>query len=348
VSYLAAEPPWFAFVVHPRDLADFLTMPGGSLLRRYSDDDEDYVRKASTGPPVVLDDVTFSGASIRGELIGVPKLPEAIATPDGSRAVAAAVDLAIERGARVIGLGALTAPATAGGRSLLKRLPPGVTLTNGNGLTAAVVRRNVLEAAGALGTAARVALLGATGSVGDALARLLVDDGFEPLLVGPAEDRVRRQFEDVLDRVEVGAGLACLGDADVVVALTSAPDALLTPAAVAPGACVVDVAQPRNVPEAGREAFEASGVRVVRGGSVRIPGYSCGRDFALASARDSFACLAETYLLAREGLREHSVGRPAPAWARRIERIAERHGVVPCPLGLEARRELPQLQPTEV
>jgi len=63
---------------------------------------------------------------------------------------------------------AFTAPATAGGRRLLRYLPRGVTLTNANAYTAAVVRRNVEEAAaaGGLGPRARVALVGCTGSVG--------------------------------------------------------------------------------------------------------------------------------------------------------------------------------------
>jgi hypothetical protein len=46
----------------------------------------------------------------------------------------------------------------------------------------------------------------------------------------------------------------------------------------------------------------------------------------------TFACLAETYLMAREGMREHSVGAPAPEFALRLEQVAARHGVRPARL----------------
>ena len=69
---------------------------------------------------------------------------------------------------------------------------------------------------------------------------------------------------------------------------------------------------------------------MVRGGRVRIPGYHSTYDFGLEDSADTFACLAETYLFAREGIWEHSVGAPQPEFARRLERAASRHGVQPC------------------
>jgi hypothetical protein len=95
------------------------------------------------------------------------------------------------------------------------------------------------------------------------------------------------------------------------------------------GTVVVDVAHPLNVPPAEYPRFRARGCDVVPGGLVRIPRYSCGHEFYLPDPRDTFACLAETYLFAREGIREHSVGQPTEATAARLERAARRHGVRP-------------------
>jgi hypothetical protein len=67
---------------------------------------------------------------------------------------------------------------------------------------------------------------------------------------------------------------------------------------------------------------------------VRIPRYACSQEFFLPDPRDTFACLAETYLFAREGLREHSVGTPSIELAHRLERAARKHGVTPRPLGV--------------
>jgi len=335
MSFVSGNPPWFAFIVHPRDLPELIAMPGASLVYDHSADDADFIAKALGNPPVVLADVVFSGSAVRGELIGIGRLPEAMLTTDAHRAVAAAVDLAVERGAQVVGLGALTAPATAGGTALLKRLPAGITLTNGNALTAAVVRRNVQEAITKLGRERRprVALLGATGSVGIALSRLLADEGLELTLIGASMGRIERTLGDLLAAGHTGAaGLDALADADVGVILTNASDARVAPDTVAPGTILIDVAQPPNVADEDLPAFAAAGVEVAPGGVVRIPGYSCRQDFGLPSPQDTFACLAETYVLAREGLREGSTGTPAPGYVELIERAAGRQGVTTLPL----------------
>ncbi len=330
------QPPWFAFLVHPRDLSEFLTMPGGSLLRKYSDSDEEYVRKATSNPPVVCDDVVFMGSAVRGEIVGVPRLPDSILTPDGNRAVVDAVKLGVQRGAHVIGLGALTAPATAGGRALLRHIPAHVTITNGNGLTAAIAHRNVLEAVDALDTTGNVsvAVLGATGSVGYAVSHLLAEEGFELTLVGPTRERVERLLGDLLDHAVAGAGLAATADADIILVLTNDASATIAPQIPREGAIVIDVAQPYNIEDDAIQGFAERGVAVVRGGTVEIPGFSCARDLRLKSKRHSFACLAETYLLACEGIREHSVGRPSAGYARRMAELAASRGVLACPLEL--------------
>jgi predicted amino acid dehydrogenase len=331
---LGANPPWFAFIVHPRNLSELIAMPGASLVYDHSDGDADFIAKAMHNPPVALADVVFTGSAVRGELIGIGRLPEAMLTTDAHRAVAAAVDLAIERGARVIGLGALTAPATAGGRALLKRLPAGVTLTNGNALTAAVVRRNVREAIARLGSSRpRVALLGATGSVGIALSRLLAEEGLNLTLIGASMGRIERTLGDLLAAGHTGTvGLDALYSADIGVLLTNASAARVAPEMVAPGTILIDVAQPPNAADEDLAAFVAAGVEVVPGGVVRIPGYCCRQDFGLPSPQDTFACLAETYVLAREGLREHSTGTPAPEYVEAIARAASRQEVTPLPL----------------
>jgi fatty aldehyde-generating acyl-ACP reductase len=334
--YLSSAQPWFVFLVHPRDIAEFLTIPGASLLRRYSDTDEEFVQKATSNPPVVCEDVAFLGSAVRGEIVGVPRLPESLLTPDGNRAVVEAMELGVQRGARVIGLGALTAPATAGGRALLRHVPPNVTITNGNGLTAAVTYRNVLEAVAMLEPVgnAHVAVLGATGSVGHAVSHLLAEDGFALTLIGPTHERVERLLGDLLDHATAAAGLAAVADADIVLALTNDSSATITPELPREGAIVIDVAQPHNVEDDAIAEFAERGISVVRGGTVQIPGYSCARDFRLKSKRHSFACLAETYLLACEGIREHSVGRPSADYARQMAELAAHHGVAICPLEL--------------
>jgi predicted amino acid dehydrogenase len=254
------------------------------------------------------------------------------------------LEVALGRGSPVIGLGALIAPATASGARLLRHLPRGVTLTNTNAYTALVVRANVREAAEALGSGRRaeVAVIGCTGSVGVPASQLLAADGFPLVLVGRTVERVRRHLEDLeVGGARVAAGLDSALGSEVVVLLTSDPSARLTPDHVSPGALVIDFAQPTNVAPAAAREFERRGVTVVEGGIVRVPEYWCTVDLGLADPADTTACVAEAYLFACEGIQAHSVGRPTPELALRLERAALRHGVRPQPLRPLASRPAP-------
>lgn len=334
LPYLSAQPPAFVFLTHLRDDDDLHRIGASSFLRRYSDGEDDFRRKMCSLPPLVAGEISFGFAPIRGEVVVVMRKPEELLGPGGGRSVLEGIEVALERGAPVIGLGALIAPATAGGARLLRHVPNGVTLTNTNAYTAVLVRANVHEAAAALGSGTRtqVAVIGCTGSVGVPASRLLAADGFPLVLVGRTVERVRRHLGDLDGPAKVAAGLENALGSDVVVLLTSDLSAHLTPDHVSPGAVVIDFAQPANVVPADVANFERRGVTVVEGGIVRVPDYWCSVDLGLADPADTTACVAEAYLFAREGIRAHSVGRPTPDLARRLERAALRHGVRPQPL----------------
>ncbi len=289
-------------------------------------------------PPLVVGEITFGfETSIRGELIAVMQMPEAMVRPGASGAVLRAAEVAIERGARVIGLGGLTSPATGGGRRLARHLPASVTVTNGNALTAAVVCQNVVEASRFVlhRRRPRIGVVGCTGSVGVAATHLLARAGFDLILVGRVVEKVRDVLGEVARRSVVSDSLASLVDADVTVLLTSDPTAVLTPDRVTAGSIVIDFAQPGNIPKAAVPEFSARGVAVVEGGRVRIPGYSCSFDLGLGNRRDTLACLAETYLFARDGVRRPSLGRPSAEFALEMQAAARRRGILVSPLGLE-------------
>ena len=326
--------PELAFLAHPRDLEDARRAPSSSLLSAHSKDDATFREALRTIPPTRVADLRFGFQPVWGELVCISRLPEEMGGAEAVRSVADAARVAIHRGARVVGLGALTSPATGSGLRLLGDLAPGVTVTTGNALTAAVVRTNVLEAAAqlGLGSDARVAVVGCTGSVGGAASRLLADRGFRLSLVGRTQARVRTLLGD-LRGAEPADAPAALAGSDVIVLLTSAPDARVLPDHVRPGTVVIDCAQPANVDRDDLDAFADRGVAVVEGALVTIPGYTCGFDFRLSRPGAAFACLAETYLFAREGLREHSVGRATVEQALRMERLAERRGIEAAPLG---------------
>jgi fatty aldehyde-generating acyl-ACP reductase len=334
LPYLSAQPPAFVFLTHLRDDDDLYRIGASSFLRRYSDGEDDFRRKMSSLPPLVAGEISFGFSPVRGEVVVVMRTPDALFGPRGGRAVLEGLEVALARGASVIGLGALIAPATAGGARLLRHLADGVTLTNTNAYTAVLVQANVHEVAANLGlrTAAEVAVIGCTGSVGVPASRLLADDGFPLVLVGRTVERVRRHLGDLEGKARPAGGLDSALGCEIVVLLTSDESARLTPDHVSPGAVVIDFAQPANVTPAAVAAFERRGVTVVEGGIVRVPDYWCSVDLGLADRADTTACVAEAYLFAREGIQAHSVGRPSTDLARRLARAALRHGVRPQPL----------------
>jgi fatty aldehyde-generating acyl-ACP reductase len=333
LPYLTSQAPWFSFLVHPRDAEDLLRASLGSSLRQYSNNEADFLTKMSSPPPMVGGEIRFGFAPIRGELVVAMCLSHEITSKKGQRAVVSAAQLAAGRGSKVLGLGGLTAPATGGGLLLLRHLPEGVTVTNGNAYTAAVVSQNVLEASSLLAPAAtRVAVVGCTGSIGVPVCRLLTDAGLDLLLIARNADRARTLLGGFAGNAVFAEDLAAVRSANIILLLTGDPSAKLSPELVSPASIVIDVSQPANVSAKDAGRFQERGIEIARGGIVRIPGYSCTYDLNMAKPGDTFACLAETYLFAREGIRDHSIGRPAVEMATLMERVARKHGVTPRPL----------------
>jgi len=330
--HLTHDPAWFSFLVHPRDMADLYRCRESAFLLDRSESEEDFITQLRHHPPTVIGEVTFSGSAVRGEIIGVGFLPRDMFGSEASQKLIEALELTRMRGARTVGLGGLISSATIGGRTLLTHAD-GITLTNGNAYTAATVVSQVMEAVHLLGleNGAKVGVLGCTGSVGVPASLLLAEARFELILVGRNEIRIRNLLGDLSD-CTFSAELSALRKADVVVLLTSGGEAQISEAHISERTIVLDFAQPPNVSQGLRRALRGRGVAVSEGGLVTIPGYRNTCDWGLEHPESTFACLAEAVLFSREGLREHSVGRPTHEFVRRIARIARRHGVTPLPV----------------
>ena len=334
--YLTQEPPWFTFVVHPRDFEDLWVVPGAALIDQHSTSEDEFREKMLSLPPTVIGDVRFGFSPVHGEVVAVMCMPDEIMHLRGRSGIVDAVEVAVGRGTPVIGLGALTAPATRGGRTLVPLVPRGVTITTGNAYTAVVAYRNVMEAIGALGSSGpvRVAVVGCTGSVGVATARLLDREGLDLILIGRSEQRVHRELPELAPKSIVSDSRQDVAGAHIVVLLTGDPTARIEPDVPRPGSIVLDLAHPFNIPTRRFGEFLARDIRVAQGGLVDIPGYSSTAQLRLPDGRCTLACLAETYLFAREGIREHSVGQASVELAIELEDIADRYGVGPRLLGL--------------
>lgn len=293
-------------------------------------------------PSVEWGKVQSDGAPI-GEIRIVPTTPEMMlhsAPEKSAERITRAIQTARDQGFNLVGLGALTAPVMQGGLALRRRMDVGIT--NGNAFTAAIMHdttRNCLAArAGTQREIRRMAVVGASGSVGSCLSRLIARDGdVENLLLVARNsqklERFAREIRGGATQVTTSTNLSDLQDMDMVVVLTSSKDALIGPEHLAPHAVVLDGTQPRNT------SADLTTVRpdvvVVDGGIVSISGLKLqGGGFGLA--RDQyFACFSECVLLSLSGHQGHfSLGRPTVDQVDHLRHIASTladRGFVPAP-----------------
>jgi predicted amino acid dehydrogenase len=240
-----------------------------------------------------------------------------------------------QMGARLMGLGAFTSVVGDAGITVARQSPIGIT--TGNALTVAVALETCRRALWAMGRelgAGRVVIIGATGSIGAACARILARTPAEVVLVAPRHERLLALqrlivHETPAARVHIQTSSeAVLEAADLVIMATSAVNSgLLDMRRVAPGAVVCDIAQPASVCE--HEARLRPDVLVVESGDVRLPGApDIGFNIGLPRGF-AYACLAETMLLALEERYSHyTLGRAIePGRIDEIYRLMQHHGM---------------------
>jgi acetylornithine/succinyldiaminopimelate/putrescine aminotransferase/predicted amino acid dehydrogenase len=332
----------WAFLVHytrPDDVR--VTEPG---LARLSDEELgaycEHVGELPAGlclrTPVVRSPVT--GAEVDGLIIALPLLAEEMLRR-GRRAmgpaIGRAVDLAVRLGADVVGLGGFTSPLSDRGGAVTGR---GVPITTGNALTAAAAFQAARAEAAARGLPiadARVAVLGARGSVGALIARLAArEHPAELLLIGnPNGDptplaALARQLGAAGAAVRATTDGAHLAGCDLVLSATGAARPVLDVLPISPGTIVCDVARP---PDAGPALRRRSDVTVIDGGLIALPdpalSFGPGNLQGLPPGI-ALACLSETILHALEGTHvDHGVGEDVPVeQADFVLALCRRHG----------------------
>jgi len=340
------SPPYmekFAFIIHPLDARRDVGRK--YPIARYLPERliEWYIQRRD---PLILAHITgirsATGAAAEGWFIGCPFTPRLFLTLPFDLVLDKLEQcgrLAEQVGAKILGLGAFTSVVGDGGVSLAKRL--NIAVTTGNAYTVATAVEGAVKAASLMGIdlpGANVAVVGATGSIGATCAEILARDAREVVLVGRSVDRLNaltarlrplsraalRTTTDVADGLQ---------DADVVITVSSAAEAIVRPEHIKRGAVVCDVARPRDVSAA--VAQERDDVLVIEGGVVRVPGaMRCtkiegGGEFSFGfPPGTAYACMSETMALALEGRYENfTLGKEVSvAQADEISTLCRKHG----------------------
>jgi predicted amino acid dehydrogenase len=237
-----------------------------------------------------------------------------------------AARLAESKGARIMGLGAFT--SVIGDAGITVAHEADIAITSGNSLTVAATLEAAKQAVIKMGitdlTKGRAMVIGATGSIGSVCARLLAQAINDVVLVSIEPEKLidlKRTIQAETPGAKVTIALKAEdlpSTCDLIVTATSAfGQRIIDITRCKPGAVICDVARPPDINPA--EAALRPDVLVIESGEVLIPGdIDFGYDIGLPP-KTSYACLAETALLAMEGrFEDYTLGRNIT-----IERVKE-------------------------
>ena len=327
----------FAFIIHPFDVRRDVAKKGGIYTAAKYLPEPAVEWGIQFKSPIVMSHITGiqskTGTEAEGWFIGCPLTPKQLLTLPTEFVYKRLIQcgkLAESLGAGIIGLGAFTSVVGDGGVTVAKNLD--IAVTTGNSYTVATAVEGGLDAAQRMGITietAKVAVVGATGSIGRTCALLLAPKCAEIALVGRDLTRLEAVAAELsgacvrlYDDVHLG-----LRDADLVITVTSARDAVIEPEDLKPGCVVCDVARPRDVSV--RVAKERDDVLVIEGGVVAVPGENADFHFTFGfPPKTAYACMSETIMLALDKRYESlTLGKEVSVQqAQETERLAEKHG----------------------
>lgn len=324
----------FAFILHPLTMEDIFKK--FKFLRNLPH----FLAGAAISlfPPVLasyISGISSPYASVEGCFIGITltteqmlRLPQEIPL----RKIIAAGKKAARAGAKIIGLGAMTAVIGDAGVTVARHLD--VAVTTGNSYTVATALEGTRKAAELMGLdfeQAEVAILGASGSIGSACARILARDVNFMTLIARNVPRLEKLADSILRDTGLAVKVTAqakkaLRKADIVIAVSSAAGSVIDPEDLKPGAVVCDVARPRDV--SAKVVQKRDDVLVIEGGIVEIPGdVNFNFNFGFPP-KTAYACMAETMILALEKRFENfSLGRELHvSQIDEISALAVKHG----------------------
>jgi predicted amino acid dehydrogenase len=337
----------FSFVIHPLSTEYFKNVEPLGHLTSIPGMSQVVEKTVAYIPPFVYSHVTgivsATGDEAEGWLLSVGGTPkEMLAHPPEftyTRLLEAA-ELSRHLGAQIMGLGAFTKVVGDAGVTVAKRAP--LPVTTGNSYSASGALWAAHEALRRLGIAeidehgairGKAMVVGASGAIGSACARLLALASDELWLVSPETAKLLQLKQDIQHdhpRAVVHVATdpsAALAEVDLIVTATSAAgQKVLDIMRVKPGCVITDVARPLDM--SAEDIAKRPDVLVIESGEVELPGDVRMKSIGLPD-HVAYACLAETIVLALEGRYENfTVGRSL-TWpkVKEIYRLGLKHGM---------------------
>lgn len=317
----------FAFVVHPLNLSDVFRIKAFRWLRNLP---PALLEMALAQlPPIHVSRTsvitTPDGKQTKGSFYGMIMTPRMMMRLPEERIYSDLLKiakLAKQRSIGIMGLGAFTSVVGDAGITVEKRSP--IPVTSGNSLTIWATVETAKRACKQMGIKladSSVMVVGATGSIGKAITRMLAPHVGKMVIVSRRPERVlefTREIQSVCSDVSSGTSVdSFIREMDLIITTTTDPDGVIDVMKLKPGCVVLDVAMPPDVSK--EQADRRDDVLIIESGEIRIPGdVDWGVNLGLPP-NIAYACLAETILLAITGRFESfTLGREL-----KIEKIKE-------------------------
>ena len=312
----------FSFVIHPLNVSFIHKHPAFRFTKYLPDDLVEAV--SAYMPPIYVARITggkspTTGQRIEGYLYTLGSTPRQMMKHDPTftyKQLNQVARMAERKGARILGLGAFT--SVVGDAGITTAHESDIAITSGNSLTVAMTLEAAKKAVQLMGgdlTQGKVMIVGATGSIASVCSRLIAQAIKNVVLVSIEPEKLL-ELKRTIQRETPGAEVTIatkagdlISDCDLVITATSAfGQRVIDLTKCKPGAVICDVARPPDINPA--EAALRPDVLVIESGEVLIPGdIDFGYDIGLPP-KTSYACLAETALLAMDGrFEDYTLGR---------------------------------------
>lgn len=212
------------------------------------------------------------------------------------------VKMAEKLSVKIVGLGAFVPIVTHDGKILAKHT--NLNMTTGTSFSAIIAVTNILKLAEQCSVdllKARVAVIGAGGSVGSICSRLLLDKFNDVILIDKKKEKLETllagpYLKDVANKkITISTKIEDVRNADLIIVTTNTPGTIIRSDHLKSGSLVVDAAQPRNV--SAKVPFERKDVIVVESGVAEVPGLNTNFEFDLKNYSEVYSCLAEVLIL---------------------------------------------------
>jgi fatty aldehyde-generating acyl-ACP reductase len=335
--------PKFCFVIHPLNLEDVARFEPGAkgkgapIIRKILEWMPQWAAVHVTGVRAP------DGRETEGWFVAAPLLPEQMLEfprEEVYARIVGAIDVGVQLGAQIAGLGAFTGVVGDGGVTIAERSP--IPVTTGNSLTIAAAVQSLFRGAAEMEidpTTVTAAVIGATGSIGGACACLIAPHVRHLILVARNATRLRKMHEEIAPELSCTSECstdvsAAVRSAQLILTATSSTHDVIEPEDLQTGAVVCEVSLPHDVSR--RVATLRPDVLVTEGGNMLVPGeprfervQRRGTEFDLnLPPRTALACMSETMILALERRFEcYTLGRGIDlAKVLEIEAMADRCG----------------------